>query len=262
MSNDLKYWVALSTNLSIGARTFQKLYSRFESMEAVFKASDKDFQKNKIEAKIVEYVREARLKNPDDEMKKLNLLGIKAITIKDKNYPRVLKELPDAPALLYLKGELKSEDEVAVSVVGARLFTPYGAQVVDKIIPTLCENKVTIISGLALGIDALAHRACLKASGRTIAVLGNGLDHIYPEMNKSLADQIIKSGGVLISEFPIGTPSFKYNFPFRNRIIAGMALGTLVVEAALESGSLITARCALEYNGIDFSEACFGVKNT
>lgn len=249
MNEDLKYWVVLSTNLQIGAKTFQKLYSRFSSMKKVWQAKDQDFVKNKIDPRIVELVKEVRsTKNPNEELRKIKNLKIDAITIKDKNYPRLLKEIPDAPALLYIKGQFEPRDELAISVVGSRRFTSYGARATEKIVGPLAEAGITIVSGLALGIDALAHQATLNAHGRTIAILGNGLDHIYPETNKHLADKIIENGGALVSEFPIGTPSFRYNFPFRNRIIAGLALGTLVVEAAPISGSLITARAALDYN--------------
>lgn len=268
MNNDLKYWIALSTNLNIGAKTFQKLYNRFSSMEAVWQASEKDFKQAKIEPKIVEMVKEARQKNPDQELKKVKNLKIDVITIKNERYPKLLKEIPDAPALLYLKGKFKPEDELALAVVGSRRFTPYGARAVEKIVRPLAEAGVVIVSGLALGIDALSHKATLAVKGRTIAVLGNGLDQVYPAVNTRLAEQILAQGGALISEFPLGTPSFKYNFPFRNRIIAGLALGTLVVEGGIISGSLITARCALDYNrevfalpGDIFREASEGPNN-
>lgn len=253
LNSDLKYWIALSTNLNIGARTFQKLMFGFSSMEEVWHASDKDFERKKINPKIVGFIKEARKKDPDLELQKIENLGISAITIKDKVYPKILKEIADAPALLYVKGEMLRDNELALAVVGARKFSPYGEQVIGKIIPSLVESGLVIVSGLALGIDSLAHRATVDNKGRTIAVLGNGLDSIYPSVNNHLAHEIVKSGGALISEFPIGTPSYKYNFPFRNRIIAGLSLGTLVVEAAQESGSLITANCALEYNREVFS---------
>lgn len=248
MSEDLKYWIALSTNLNIGARTFEKLYSRFSSMEEVWHANDKDFINNNIDQKIINFIKVARKHDPDTELKRAQKLGINVIIIKDKKYPKLLKEISDPPALLYIKGEFKPEDDLSISVVGARKFTNYGERAVEYIVEPLARNKMVIVSGLALGIDSLSHKAALKARGRTIAVLGNGLDSIYPESNRYLAQEIINRGGAIVSEFPLGTPSFKQNFPFRNRIIAGLGLGTLVIEAALESGSLITARAALEYN--------------
>lgn len=248
MSNDLKYWIALSTNLNIGARTFEKLYSRFSSMEEVWRASDNDFFANKIDPKIINFVKEARKKDPDKELEKALNLGINIVTIKNKHYPKLLREISDPPAILYIKGEFMPGDEQALAVVGSRKFTNYGMRAVGKIVGPLAKAGMVIVSGLALGIDALSHQATIRAGGRTIAVLGNGLGHIYPESNRHLAEEILHSGGAIISELPIGTPSFKQNFPFRNRIIAGLGLGTLVVEAALESGSLITARSALDYN--------------
>lgn len=269
MPDDLKYWVALSTNLNIGAKTFQKIYSRFSTMEEAWEASNNRFIEEGISPKIIGFINQVRENiNPDKEMEKLDRLKIKAVSIKDQSYPKILKELPDAPALLYIKGEFKPEDELSVAVVGSRKFTSYGARVVEKIVMPLAESGVTIVSGLALGIDSIAHKVTVDAHGRTIAVLGNGLDHIYPETNRGLANSIIDSGGAIISEFPVGTPSFKYNFPFRNRIIAGLSLGTLVVEAATESGSLITASCALDYNkqvfavpGSIFSDVSEGPNN-
>jgi DNA processing protein len=217
-------------------------------MEEVWKASDSDFIRNNIDQKIINSVKEARRHDPDKELKRMQSLNIDAVTIKDKNYPKLLHEISDPPALLYIKGEFIPEDDLSIAVVGARKFTSYGERTVEHIVDPLAKNKMTIVSGLALGIDSLSHKAALRANGRTIAVLGNGLDRIYPESNKHLAHEIVSRGGAIISEFPLGTPSYKQNFPFRNRIIAGLGLGTLVIEAALESGSLITARAALDYN--------------
>ena len=248
MAKDIKYWVTLSTNLAIGAKTLKHLDNSFENMEEVWSASNEKFFNLGINTKIVKIIDEIkRNKNPDDEFKKIERLGIKAITYKDSNYPKLLREIPDCPALLYYKGDVFKEDNLAISVVGSRKYTPYGLRAVEKIVGPLSESGLTIVSGLALGIDSIAHKVALK-NGRTVAVLGNGLDRVYPESNRGLANDIVKSGGAVISEFPVGTPSFKQNFPFRNRIIAGLSLGTLVIEAAVKSGSLITASAALEYN--------------
>jgi len=249
MNNDLKYWVALSTNLNIGARTFQKLNSKFESMEEVWKADKEKFIDYGYDQKIIHNVFLARANaDPDEEMRKLIRFNVKAMTVKDKTYPNILKEIADPPALLYIKGEFYPEDELSIAVVGSRKYSPYGEQATEKIVSPLAQAGLTIVSGLALGVDSIAHRTTLNNNGRTIAVLGNGLDTVYPETNRYLAKKILDNNGALISEFPIGTPSFKFNFPFRNRIIAGLSLGVLVIEAAIESGSLITARCALDYN--------------
>lgn len=249
LQKDLKYWVALSTNLNIGAKTFKKLENAFCGMDRVWKASDKEFQDKGINPKIVEMVKDVRKnKNPDEELEKLAKYKIGVLTSKDQDYPELLKEVPDAPALLYFKGNLASISRAAVAVVGSRKFSYYGQKVTEFIVGPLAQAGIVIVSGLALGIDSIAHKNTIENNGITIAVLGNGLDAIYPSNNRYLADKIVQSGGVLFSEFPLGTPSFKYNFPFRNRIIAGLSLGTLVVEAGTISGSLITARCALDYN--------------
>jgi len=238
-------------------------------MDEAWHAARDKFDKFRIDGKIYKNIQEVKVKiDPDREMSKINNLEISAITIKDKDYPKTLKEISDPPALLYYKGDIGNFDGLALAVVGSRKYTSYGERTVEKIVKPLAKAGLVIVSGLALGIDTLAHRATLDAEGKTIAVLGNGLDSIYPATNKSLMLDIVKKGGAIISEFPVGTPSYKYNFPFRNRIIAGLAQGTLVVEAALESGSLITARAALDYNrevfavpGSIFSESSEGPNN-
>lgn len=240
-SEELKYWVALSNDLRIGARTFEKLYKRFDSLKTVWQNPPSEMRAIVSELK-------TRI-NPDQELEKLEKAKVKVMTIKDKNYPTLLKEIYDPPALLYYKGEIKKEDSVAVAVVGSRKFSDYGRRIAAKLGRELAENGVTVVSGLALGIDAIAQEAALRANGRTIAVLGRGLDEIYPIANTRLAEQIIKSGrGAIISEFALGVPPLSHHFPIRNRIIAGLSLGTIVVEAAQESGSLITAAAALNEN--------------
>lgn len=239
--DELKYWVALSNDLRIGARTFEKLYKRFDSLKIVWQNPPPEMRTivNELKTRI----------DPDQELEKLEKARVKVMTIKDKNYPVLLKEIYDPPALLYYKGEIKKEDSVAVAVVGSRKFSAYGHRMAAKLGRELAENGVTVVSGLALGIDAIAQEAALRANGRTIAVLGRGLDEIYPIANTRLAEQIIKSGrGAIISEFALGIPPLAHHFPIRNRIIAGLSLGTIVVEAAQESGSLITAAAALNEN--------------
>jgi len=249
LEEDLKYWVALSTHQKIGARTFAKLYKRFKKIARVWGASPRELSLAGLDLGQIEAVKEIIQKiDPDKELAKLKKYNIKVLIFPDKEYPKLLKEIADPPGLLYLRGKLLPEDEISLAVVGSRKYTDYGARAVEEIVYPLSKNKLTIVSGLALGIDALAHRAALEAKGRTIAVLGCGLDQIYPSSNIHLADKILSTGGAIISEFPLGMPAMKYNFPIRNRIIAGMSLGTLIVEGAAESGSLITASAAIEYN--------------
>ena len=160
----------------------------------------------------------------------------------------MLKEIYAPPPILYYQGNFDTNNEILFSVVGTRKISPYGRQVTEQIVYNLAANGLNIVSGLALGIDACAHQAALNANGKTIAVLGCGLNQIYPVSNQQLAKKIIAAGGTIISEFPLGTPPYKSNFPQRNRIISGLSFGTLVTQANLNSGALITAQFALEQN--------------
>ncbi len=246
--DEKKYWVALSTNLKIGARTFSKLYKRFKKLSRVWDARYNDLLMAGIKREQVSAIKEViSKKDPDKELEKLKKYNIDVLIYPDKEYPKILKEIADPPGVLYIKGEFKPQDEIALAVVGSRKYTSYGERVVDSLVEPIAK-KLTIVSGLALGIDALAHKSALSSGGRTIAVLGCGLDQVYPVTNIKLSDQILDGRGAIISEYPLGTPSLKHNFPVRNRIIAGLSLGTLVIEAAQNSGSLLTAKAAIDYN--------------
>jgi DNA processing protein len=183
----------------------------------------------------------------DDELAKLKQLDVKALSPDDPLFPPRLREVYDCPIMIYVRGTLIREDECAVAVVGTRHPSVYGRQAAEEITKELARNKVTIVSGLAAGIDAVAHRATLDAGGRTIAVCGCGLDMVYPSNHATLARQVMEHGA-LVSEFPLGTRPKAEHFPQRNRIISGMSLGVLVVEAGEESGALLTANRALEQN--------------
>ena len=266
---EVKYFVALSQEPKIGARTFLKLLRRFHKLKNVWRAEMVDFIRNDIPEDIGRLIIALLKKvDPDKEMEKIDQLGIRVITIKDQNYPKLLKEIPDPPSVLYIKGEFKPEDELAIAVIGARKYTSYGIRACEDITKSLAQKGMTIVSGLALGIDSFAHQAALSVKkGRTIGVLACGLDRVYPVSNRKLAE-IISTRGAIISEFPLGTPPMKYNFPVRNRIIAGLSLGVLVVEASLRSGSFLTAHSALEYNreifavpGSIYSEKSTGPNN-
>ena len=167
----------------------------------------------------------------------------KALTIKEKNYPAQLKEIYDPPAILYYKGNIKALSPFSIAVVGTRKISDYGKHVTQILVRDLSKNNLTIVSGLALGIDSQAHITCLENKGTTIAVLGSGLDknNIYPSSNRYLAQKIIGHNGAIVSEYPIGTMPLRHNFPLRNRIISGLSLGVIVIEAGEVSGSLITA---------------------
>lgn len=249
MEDEIKYYVALSTHQKIGGRTFSKLYKRFKKLKNLWQASRKDIASAGVDLGQIEAIEEVISKiDPADELRKLKKYGIDVLIFPDSKFPKLLKELPDPPGLLYIKGKILPQDEIALAVVGSRKYSSYGARAVEEIVYPLAKNKLAIVSGLALGIDAIAHRVALEAKGRTIGVLGCGLDQIYPSTNIHLADKILSSDGAIISEFPLGMPAMKYNFPIRNRIIAGMSLGTLIIEGAADSGSLITAQAAIEYN--------------
>ncbi|MEK7580609.1 MAG: DNA-processing protein DprA [Patescibacteria group bacterium] len=175
-------------------------------------------------------------------------MSITTINIKDKNYPKLLKEIYDPPEKIYILGNIEAVGDLQFAVVGTRKMSREGKEIASRIVKNLAQNGFTIISGLALGIDGVAHQAALEAKGKTVAVLGSGLNNIYPSAHKKLADQIIASGGAIISEYEPDMPPLKHQFPERNRIISGLSLGTLVIEAPFKSGALITARCALEQN--------------
>ena len=251
MQPDLIYWNAIAQINKIGPKRFKKLYNHFPNMETAFRASLSELIQSGLEEKIAsEFILRRQEIDPETEWQKLEKEQIKIITVKDEKYPKLLKEIYTPPPILYYKGVLSNNDEFPIAVVGTRKFTPYGKQVTEQIVGELAQNGITIISGLALGIDAIAHQAALDANGRTIAILGSGIDFksIYPTHNRYLFQKIIETDGLVATEYPINTLPLKQNFPARNRIVSGLSLGTLVVEAPEESGALITARHALDQN--------------
>lgn len=248
MENGKLFLTALSCFPPLGPRRLTYLKEYFSSWQKAFEAPTEEFAKTgigeKIAAEFGEWRKNFRLENL------LNILEkeqVSVVSLEEENYPRLLSQTYDPPFILFYKGEMKKEEK-ALAVVGSRKCTPYGAKIVAEIIPKLVSGGLTIVSGLALGLDTLAHSQSLKNRGRTLAVLGSGLDchSIYPAINRGLAREIVESGGCLISEFPPASIPLKQNFPRRNRVISGLSLGTFVVEAGEKSGSLITARYALE----------------
>ncbi|MFA6098114.1 MAG: DNA-processing protein DprA [Patescibacteria group bacterium] len=249
MPNDTKFWVAFSRIYSLGPQKFKLLYAHFPSMEAAWQASGAELKAAGLGQKDVEKILTERCKiNPEAEWEDLTKKGIRVITIHHQEYPALLKEIHSAPALLYVKGKLPENFNLSLAVVGTRKTTAYGRQIAPEITGEISRAGLIIISGLALGIDALAHQAALDAGQKTVAVLGCGLDRIYPVTNRSLGEEIVKNDGALISEYPPGTEPLKQHFPARNRIISGLAKGVLVIEGGEDSGSLITARFALDQN--------------
>lgn len=241
------FWVALSLVFADRLRSAQKIVARFPSLKDIFRVSQAE-----LEALGVEKERAQRLCAPrllDDAARvlaKVEKKGCRVLIREDQDYPERLREIFDPPYLLYVAGDPKVLNEPSVAVVGARRPTPFGRAVAEKLAKDLAARGLVVVSGLATGIDSLAHWGALQA-GKTVAVLGSGLDDIYPKENKNLFHKIIETGAV-VSEFPPGAPPLSFHFPVRNRIISGLALGVVVVEASRHSGSLITARLALEQN--------------
>lgn len=249
--NDLKYWVAVSRNPKIGATRLVKLFNFFHSMEEAWQASFSELRRAGLDENIIhDFLAQKMTINPDAEWEKLVKENINVLTINDPKYPKLLKEIWNPPAILYVKGELPPDDGFNLAVVGTRKISTYGRQIASMLTAELVQNGFNIVSGLALGVDALAHQTTVGLGGKTVAVLGSGIDSesVYPAQNRYLAGEIIKTGGAVISEYPLGAIAMPGNFPLRNRIVSGLSLGTLVIEAAEESGALITAQCALEQN--------------
>lgn len=246
---DTKYLVALNAHQKIGSQTLKKALAPFSSNpERLWRAGDDEIRK-KLDERIASLIIEARNKyDPEDEIRKLEKFNVGYITYLDKSYPDLLSQVYDCPAVLYIKGNSDLLNSPMLGVVGSRKYSNYGKTFSYKLAKECAESGLTIISGLALGIDTYAHQAALDCGGKTVGVLGCGLDMIYPVSNFGLAKSILENDGAIISEFPIGVQPMKQNFPARNRIIAGLSSGVLVVEAAEKSGALITAYQAVEYN--------------
>ena len=252
---ELARLVALSTISKMNSKSLLKIKRAFIDLQDVWRANSEDFLKIGLGVETIRAIIEERAKlDPEKEWQKLEKEKLKVISLDEELYPTLLKQIYDPPPLLFYQGTL-NKDKYPLACVGSRRLSFYGKQVIEEIIPPLSQNGATIISGLALGADAAAHATTLQAGGRTIAVLGSGANNnsIYPKENYRLAQQIINNGGAVISEFPIGTLPLRFNFPIRNRVISGLSLGTIIIEAAEDSGSLITAKLALDQNREVFS---------
>lgn len=240
------YWVAFNRVSGIGPARIRALLDEFGSLSAAWHADARSLVRAGLDRRALENWWETRRRlDLEAEQARLRKLGVQVLTWNDAEYPALLREIPSSPPVLYVRGELLPADEWAIAVVGTRRVTSYGEAVTRKLVAELAAAGVTIVSGLALGVDALAHHVALENGGRTIAVLGSGVDQLYPARNRGLASRIMRQGAI-ISDYPLGTPPDASNFPPRNRIISGLARGTLVVEAGETSGALITANYALE----------------
>jgi DNA processing protein len=250
-----KYFVAFNQfHEKIGPQRIKKLLNFFgasaDGLNKAWDASPRELQNAGLEENLIQEFCANRIGiNPENELEKLKKENIDVVTILDENYPKLLKEIYDPPTIIYVKGRILPEDEKALAIVGTRMPTPYGQQATSHLAGQLAQAGLTIISGLARGIDTLAHLSALQNKKRTIAVIGSGIDmaSIYPPSNRKLAEKIAQNGAV-ISEYPIFSPALKHHFPARNRIISGLALGALIIEAKEKSGALITAKHALEQN--------------
>jgi DNA processing protein len=244
--DDIKYWVALNQVPQLGTARFRRLEAYFGDLENAWKASISDLKAAGIEPKLAAEIVSAQTRtSPDDEMERLYRAGVKLVSWHHPDYPPRLKEIPDPPPVLYFKGQISPNDERSIAIVGTRSPTAYGREAAAILSADLARNSVTIVSGLARGIDSIAHRAALDSQGRTIAVVANGLDIVYPREHTTLCQQVQENGAV-ISEYPLGVRPDARNFPRRNRMISGVSLGTLVIEAGENSGALWTVHHALE----------------
>ena len=244
----LRYRIAFSHVPGIGRVKLSLLESYFGDLARAWHASSDQLRTAGLDAKAADSLTRVRdTLDLDVELEKLEKYSVKAVSLDDPAYPPRLKEIYDYPPLLYVRGDILPEDECAVAVVGTRRPTIYGKQAAEDMATNLAHSKITVVSGLAAGVDSVAHRAALQAGRRTIAVAACGLDLVYPGSHVALARQIMEQGA-LVSEFGLGTKPKAEHFPQRNRIISGMSLGVLVIEADERSGALITARKAVEHN--------------
>jgi DNA processing protein len=252
ISNNVRASLRMVLTRGLGVRSMNALIRRFRSPQAVVEAGPDALEAAGIPADIALDLASARsIERVTQELERAQALGVRIVDPTDPQYPPLLREIFDPPVVLYIKGEQWVADAAQVGMVGTRRPTGYGINCAERIAEDLAQRGLVVTSGLARGIDAAAHRGAVRA-GATVAVFGCGLDFVYPRENRKLAD-IVEKKGALISEFPLGTPPSPENFPIRNRVIAGMSLGVLVIEAAEYSGSLITARLALESNRYVFA---------
>ena len=246
----IRDWVELNMTPGIGPRAAAKLLERFGSAEAVYKATRAELEQLRLPPEAVDtIIARDLLPRAEAEIFAVKKLGGEILLLDDGVYPSPLREIYDPPIVLYVKGAWSDcLDRPCIGVVGSRRCSTYGQNAAMMLARDLAQHGVTVVSGFARGIDAAAHRGALEAGGRTVAILGTGIDEVYPRDHKKLAAEILDRGGALVSQFPLGTPPVSENFPYRNRIISGLSLGVVVVEAAENSGSLITARLAMEQN--------------
>ncbi len=243
------YWLALKLVPGVGAKTFFRLLDRFGSPENVLRAPRKAFAGIRgVGEKVIENIVSRNFeRDPEKELKEIEKKGVKLVCFNDPDYPKNLVTIHDPPPVLFVKGTLSVRDVISVAVVGSRAASYHGMEFTRRLCADLAGYGMVVVSGFARGIDTAAHTGCIEGGGRTLAILGCGLDIDYPRQNRKLRKKVVNNGA-LVTEFPLGTEPEARNFPARNRIISGISLGVVVVEAGKRSGSLITARLALEQN--------------
>ncbi len=243
--NERDSWLTLNALPGISPHQILNLYRRLGNLKEVFSLSFSTLEKWLSKEKAERIKNWRNFFDLERELRVLDKESISVLTLREEGYPPLLKEIPDPPPVLYVKGEILSQDRKAIAIVGARNCSLYGKTISRTLAEDLASRGITIVSGVARGIDTFAHLGALESGGRTIGVLGSGLKFPYPPENKKLMENISLQGA-LISEFPLFTPPFKHNFPRRNRVISGLSLGVVIVEASGRSGALITASFALE----------------
>ncbi|MGE5110194.1 MAG: DNA-processing protein DprA [Acidobacteriaceae bacterium] len=240
-------WLALTMTPQLGPTRSRRLVERLGKVEAVFRASLTELEASGLPAPAAQSLAlGASRQSAEQELARAAAAGVELLCFDDPDYPEPLKNIYDPPVILYIRGNRGALSAPGIAVVGTRHPTPYGLGMAERLACDLSARGLIVLSGLARGVDSAAHRGAVQARGQTVAVLGTGVDVIYPRENKKLAEQMVELGGAIISEFPLGTAPTPQNFPIRNRIISGLSIGVLVVEAGEYSGTRITARCALE----------------
>jgi DNA processing protein len=241
-------WIALNMTPGIGPRAAAQILERFGGPEAAFRATRHELESLRLPSESIDHLLRGSFRFAAvEELRRARDTGIEIITLDDGDYPELLKQIADPPIVLYMKGAWREcLDSPAIAIVGSRAATVYGRNVAEMLGRDLGSRGITVVSGLARGIDTAAHIGALAGSGKTLAIIGTGVDIFYPRENENLTERIIDGGGAILSQFPFGTPPLKDNFPYRNRIISGISFSVVLVEATERSGSLITARLAME----------------
>src|SRR3984885_7952390 len=242
-------WMALTLTPGMGPTRIWKAMNRLGAAERLFEASLTELEGLGMPAQSAQFVFEGKARAAaEDELKRVAEAGGSVLTPEEEAYPERLREIYDPPAVLWIRGNVELLARPGIAVVGTRQPSPYGSGMAELLSRDLANRRLVILSGMARGVDTAAHKGAIEAGGKTIAVWGTGIDVIYPKENKKLAESIVTSGGTIVSEYPLGTFPAPQNFPIRNRILSGMSVGVLVIEAAEYSGTRITARCAMEQN--------------